>query len=55
MEGVLLAGTPEEVVRQTLAYAEAGANHIVFDLRLRYADWHEQIEILGDEVLPRLR
>lgn len=54
MEGVLLAGTPEQVVRQTLAYAEAGANHIVFDLRLRYADWHEQIGLLGEEVLPAL-
>lgn len=55
IEGVLLAGTPEDIVRDSLAYAEAGADHIVFDLRLRYADWHEQIELLGQEVLTALR
>jgi len=55
IEGVLLAGTPEDIVRQTRAYADAGADHIVFDLRLRYGDWHEQIKLLGEEVLPALR
>lgn len=55
IEGVLLAGTPEDIVQDSLAYAEAGADHIVFDLRLRYADWHEQIELLGEAVLPALR
>lgn len=55
IEGVLLAGTPEDIVRHSLAYAKAGADHIVFDLRLRYTDWHEQIELLGQEVLPALR
>jgi alkanesulfonate monooxygenase SsuD/methylene tetrahydromethanopterin reductase-like flavin-dependent oxidoreductase (luciferase family) len=55
MEGFLLAGTPEDIVRTTRAYEQAGADHIVYDLRFRYADWHEQISMLGEEVLPALR
>jgi alkanesulfonate monooxygenase SsuD/methylene tetrahydromethanopterin reductase-like flavin-dependent oxidoreductase (luciferase family) len=55
IEGFVLAGTPEDIIRATLAYERAGANHIVYDLRLRYADWHEQIAFLGEEVLPALR
>ena len=55
IEGFVLAGTPEDIIRATLAYERAGANHIVYDLRFRYADWHEQIAFLGEEVLPALR
>ena len=55
IEGFLLAGTPEDIIRATLAYERAGAKHIVYDLRFRYADWHEQIAFLGEVVLPALR
>jgi alkanesulfonate monooxygenase SsuD/methylene tetrahydromethanopterin reductase-like flavin-dependent oxidoreductase (luciferase family) len=55
IEGLLLAGTPEDIVRDTRKYEEAGLNHIVYDLRFRYADWYEQIDFLGKEVLPALR
>jgi alkanesulfonate monooxygenase SsuD/methylene tetrahydromethanopterin reductase-like flavin-dependent oxidoreductase (luciferase family) len=55
IEGLLLAGTPQDVVRDTGAYEEAGLNHIVYDFRFRYADWHEQLDMLGNEVLPALR
>jgi probable F420-dependent oxidoreductase len=55
LRGVILAGAPEDVVRESRAYEQAGASHIVYDLRLRYADWYEQIELLGKYVLPALR
>jgi len=55
LRGLVLAGTPEDVVRDTRAYEQAGADHIVYDLRLRYSDWYEQIDLLGTEVLPALR
>lgn len=55
IRGALLAGAPADIVRDTRAYQSAGLDHIVFDLRLRYADWYEQIELLGREVLPALR
>ena len=55
IEGLLIAGTPADIARDTKRYEEAGLNHIVYDLRFRYADWYEQIDYLGKEVLPALR
>jgi alkanesulfonate monooxygenase SsuD/methylene tetrahydromethanopterin reductase-like flavin-dependent oxidoreductase (luciferase family) len=55
IRGYLLAGTAEDIVRESRAYRDAGADHIVYDLRFRYADWLEQIDFLGTEVLPSLR
>jgi hypothetical protein len=55
IRGAILAGTPDDIARETRAYENAGANHIVYDLRLRFADWYEQIDLLGKEVLPTLR
>jgi len=55
IEGMLLAGTAQDIAREVRAYAEAGAERIVFDLRFRYDDWYQQIERLGQEVLPLLR
>ena len=52
IRGLILAGTPADVIRETRAYEDAGADHIVYDLRFRYADWHEQVDLLGQEVLP---
>jgi hypothetical protein len=50
-----MAGTPADIARDTKRYEEAGLNHIVFDLRFRYADWYQQIDFLGQEVLPAVR
>lgn len=55
IRGFILAGTPADIAREARAYETAGADLIVFDLRFRYADWLEQIELLGKEVLPALR
>ena len=55
IEGFLLAGTPEDIIHDSRAYERAGADHIVYDLRFRYADWFEQIDLLGQEVLPALK
>jgi alkanesulfonate monooxygenase SsuD/methylene tetrahydromethanopterin reductase-like flavin-dependent oxidoreductase (luciferase family) len=55
IRGFILVGTPADIVRETRAYEQAGADHIVYDLRFRFADWLEQIELLGREVLPALR
>jgi alkanesulfonate monooxygenase SsuD/methylene tetrahydromethanopterin reductase-like flavin-dependent oxidoreductase (luciferase family) len=50
--GFIFAGTPADIVRETRAYQAAGADLVVFDLRFRYADWYQQIELLGEQVLP---
>jgi len=52
IHGFILAGTPKDIVRETRAYQAAGADLVVFDLRFRYSDWHQQIDWLGKEVLP---
>lgn len=55
IRGLVLAGTPADIVGECRAYEAAGADHIVYDLRFRYRDWFEQIDLLGKEVLPALR
>jgi alkanesulfonate monooxygenase SsuD/methylene tetrahydromethanopterin reductase-like flavin-dependent oxidoreductase (luciferase family) len=55
IRGLLLAGKPEDVVKDTKEYEKNGLDHIVYDLRFRFADWFQQIDYLGKEVLPALR
>lgn len=55
IEGSLIAGSPDEVASEVEKFAEAGVEHLVFDLRLRYDRWFDSIELLGTQVLPRLR
>ena len=52
IHGLILAGKPDDIVRQVRAYQLAGADLVVFDLRFRYSDWFQQIDLLGTEVLP---
>jgi alkanesulfonate monooxygenase SsuD/methylene tetrahydromethanopterin reductase-like flavin-dependent oxidoreductase (luciferase family) len=55
LEGQLIAGDPEEAVEQCRRFEEAGVEHLVFDFRFKFDKWFEQIELLGSEVLPKLR
>ncbi|MGI8516216.1 MAG: LLM class flavin-dependent oxidoreductase [Acidimicrobiia bacterium] len=55
IEGSLIAGTPEEVAEETRKFKAVGVEHLVFDLRLSFDRWFSSIELLGNEVLPRLR
>jgi alkanesulfonate monooxygenase SsuD/methylene tetrahydromethanopterin reductase-like flavin-dependent oxidoreductase (luciferase family) len=55
IRGFMLAGTPADIARESRAYEQAGVDHIVYDLRFRYGDWLEQMDLLGKEVLPALR
>jgi probable F420-dependent oxidoreductase len=55
LQGVIMAGSPADIVRESRAYEQAGADHIVYDLRLRFDHWYEQLDLLGNEVLPALR
>jgi probable F420-dependent oxidoreductase len=55
IEGSMIAGTPDEVATQTRRFGEIGVDHVVFDTRLSFDRWFENIMMLGREVLPRLR
>jgi alkanesulfonate monooxygenase SsuD/methylene tetrahydromethanopterin reductase-like flavin-dependent oxidoreductase (luciferase family) len=55
LAGILLAGTPDDVVRDLGRLVSIGCNLVVFDLRFRFPDWLDQIRILGERVLPGSR
>jgi alkanesulfonate monooxygenase SsuD/methylene tetrahydromethanopterin reductase-like flavin-dependent oxidoreductase (luciferase family) len=55
LEGTLIAGNPDDVVEEVRKFEEAGCEHLVFDFRFKFERFFEQIELLGKEVLPRLR
>jgi alkanesulfonate monooxygenase SsuD/methylene tetrahydromethanopterin reductase-like flavin-dependent oxidoreductase (luciferase family) len=55
LEGTLIAGSPDDVVEECLKFEAAGCEHLVFDFRFKFDRFYEQIELLGSEVLPRLR
>lgn len=55
LEGQLIAGNPDQVVEQVRKFQTLGVEHLVFDFRFKFDQWHEQIELLGTEVLPKLR
>ena len=55
LEGAIVAGPPDEIIRVTRAYQDAGLTHLTFDLRFRFDEWEECVSFIGEEVLPRLR
>jgi alkanesulfonate monooxygenase SsuD/methylene tetrahydromethanopterin reductase-like flavin-dependent oxidoreductase (luciferase family) len=55
IRGSLIAGTPDEVVAEVKEFERAGVEHLVFDLRFRFDKWFESIDLLGKEVLPRVK
>lgn len=54
LDGSILAGSPDDIVRGVQRYQEIGCDLLIFDLRMRFPDWLEQIRILASEVLPRV-
>jgi alkanesulfonate monooxygenase SsuD/methylene tetrahydromethanopterin reductase-like flavin-dependent oxidoreductase (luciferase family) len=54
LEGSILAGSPDDIVRDVQRYQEIGCDLLIFDFRMRFTDWLEQIEILARDVLPRV-
>jgi alkanesulfonate monooxygenase SsuD/methylene tetrahydromethanopterin reductase-like flavin-dependent oxidoreductase (luciferase family) len=55
LEGQLIAGNPDEAVEEIRKFEAIGTEHLVFDFRFKFDRFFEQIELLGKEVLPKLR
>ncbi|MFE6996504.1 LLM class flavin-dependent oxidoreductase [Microbacterium sp. NPDC057659] len=55
LEGQLIVGDPDQAVEQIKRFEEVGTEHLVFDFRFKFDRFFEQIELLGAEVLPKLR
>ncbi len=55
LDGALIYGPAERIVEGVRRCQEAGASHVVFDLRLRFQDFEEAVAMIAEEVLPELR
>lgn len=55
LEGTLIAGTPDDVVEECAKFEASSVDHLVFDFRFKFEQWFDQIRLLGEEVLPKLR
>lgn len=54
LDGSILTGTPDDIVAGVQRYQEIGCDLLVFDFRMRFQDWLQQIRMLAQEVLPRV-
>ncbi|TMF82453.1 MAG: LLM class flavin-dependent oxidoreductase [Chloroflexi bacterium] len=52
LDGSILAGTPEDIVRGVQRYQELGCDLLIFDFRMRFPDYLDQIKTLARDVLP---
>ncbi len=55
LAGLLITGSPAQCAEQTAEMLKSGVKHLIFDLRLVFADCHRQVTMLAEEVLPALR
>jgi len=55
LEGQLIVGNPDQVAADVEKFRSLGVEHLVFDFRFKFDRWFEQIELLGTQVLPKLR
>ena len=55
LQGSLIAGSADDVVAEVAAFREAGVDYLVFDLRTQFDQWMDLIQLLGEDVLPRVR
>lgn len=55
LAGQLIVGSPEEAAAEIQKFKDIGVEHLVFDFRFKFDRFFEQIELLGTEVLPRVR
>ena len=52
---MVIAGTPEDVKRELSKFADRGLDYVVLDLRLDFARYLEQLELLADAGLDELK
>ena len=55
LQGSLIAGSAGDVVAEVAAFSEAGVDHLVFDLRTQFDRWMDLVQLIGEDVLPRVR
>jgi len=54
LDGSVLAGTPDDIVRGVRRYQEIGCDLLIVDFRMRFPDWLGQIEMFARDVMPHV-
>lgn len=55
LEGLLIAGSPEQCLEEIAKFAKRKVDELIFDLRLQFDKYEEKIELLGSAVLPEAK
>jgi alkanesulfonate monooxygenase SsuD/methylene tetrahydromethanopterin reductase-like flavin-dependent oxidoreductase (luciferase family) len=55
LDGAVIYGPPDRIVEGVRRWQEAGCSHFIFDLRHRFADYEECVQLIAEDVLPELR
>lgn len=55
LEGLVIAGTPQECKHELAKFAERGLDYVVLDLRLDFPRYLEQLELLAEVGLDELK
>jgi alkanesulfonate monooxygenase SsuD/methylene tetrahydromethanopterin reductase-like flavin-dependent oxidoreductase (luciferase family) len=55
LRGVIVLGSPQDVVEQILQLADRPIDHFVFDLRDQFDRYEESLELIAERVLPDVR
>jgi len=54
LRGLVLCGTPDDIVEQLEDFHRLGIDEFIFDFRLQFDRYEEAIELVGSEVLPKV-
>ncbi len=55
LEGLLIAGTPDQCIADVKKFIDRGVDQVVFDFRLRPDDYREQVAWLARDILPAVK
>jgi probable F420-dependent oxidoreductase len=55
LAGLVVHGSPDDIVAQILEFADREVDEFVFDLRLQFDEYEHVLEVIGSEVLPAVR
>jgi alkanesulfonate monooxygenase SsuD/methylene tetrahydromethanopterin reductase-like flavin-dependent oxidoreductase (luciferase family) len=55
LEGLLIAGNPDDCAKEIDKFRQREVEHLVFDLRLQYDRYEETLRLISEELLPRYR
>ena len=55
LEGILIAGSPDDCIKEVQKFIEYGTDHLVFDFRLRPDDYDAQVAWVARDILPAVR